>query len=178
MSTVSETRILELFAQIPDGRYAACLDEDLDDYRFFRFATRKSGQYKGSRTIQIQSADSWLMIGYVNRIGLNQFVRLRREIEHFKMVLCTPKESAYLYAEKLGECCRCGISLTDMRSRALKIGPDCEKEWPEFLSYAISRLPDGPQPWERPSESSSLPLHITIPTSTLTRPPSRLGKLL
>lgn len=40
-----------------------------------------------------------------------------------------PKAAAMLYAEHTGHCSKCGILLTDPKSVAAKIGPDCAKAW-------------------------------------------------
>lgn len=132
----------EMFKDTPDGRYAACLNED--DFRFFRFKTLSKGYDKGNRLIQLQASDAWLKVGTVSvdNDQIQYTYRLKQVEDHFETVLANHLEAALLYSDKLGECCRCGRTLTDERSRALGIGPECVKHWPELEALGLTRHPE------------------------------------
>lgn len=49
-------------------------------------------------------------------------------------IIVDPWGAAIRYGQELGQCCRCGKSLTDERSRWYGIGPECEQHWPEIIA--------------------------------------------
>lgn len=48
--------------------------------------------------------------------------------------LTSPWDHARQYATFMGRCARCGAGLIDDRSRWYGIGPECEKNWPEYMN--------------------------------------------
>jgi hypothetical protein len=48
-------------------------------------------------------------------------------------VVADPRGAAATYGRALHQCCVCGKTLTDERSRWYGIGPDCETRWPEII---------------------------------------------
>lgn len=161
--------LLALINEVPDGRYAGCLNEN--DYTFFRIWLRTRGHLRGKRTIQVQSAESWLMGGYIAEPdGLNVGYRLKAVMGQFMAAMCDPFEAQFMYADKLGECARCGIKLTLQRSRELRIGSECEKHWPDFIARVIARQPQLAH-WLGSVSQPSLPLNFS--GQQLLRPPQR-----
>jgi len=95
-------------AQVEDGRYAVQEDGVL---RFFRV---KNGRRPGFVFLDIQASDEWHAIRNVSRI-------------HAVLALIAQDAQAAMirYGHELGECGRCGRTLTDEASRAAGIGPIC-----------------------------------------------------
>lgn len=93
---------------VEDGRYAVEEDGTL---RFFKV---KSGNRPGFVFLDIQASDDWHAIRNVTRI---------RAI--VALIAVDPKAAMIRYGHELGECGRCGRTLTDEASRAAGIGPVC-----------------------------------------------------
>ena len=93
---------------VEDGRYAVEEDGVL---RFFKV---KNGRRPGFVFLDIQASDEWHKISNVTRI--RKIVALIAE---------DPKAAMVRYGHELGECGRCGRTLTDEASRAAGIGPIC-----------------------------------------------------
>lgn len=93
---------------VEDGRYAVEEDGVL---RFFKV---KNGRRAGFVFLDIQASDEWHKISNVTRI--RKIVALIAE---------DPKAAMVRYGHELGECGRCGRTLTDEASRAAGIGPIC-----------------------------------------------------
>ena len=125
--------ILEaMFDMIPDGYFAVELG-DGTPLQFYRVATRKTGVYKGKRTIQTQHAESYIMRAVVPATGGRWLLRAGVSIDHINLVIADHKSAARRYATEIGKCARCNTKLTDERSRHYGIGPECEKSWPWMI---------------------------------------------
>jgi len=98
----------EPVAQVEDGRYAVEEDGVL---RFFKV---KNGRRPGFVFLDIQASDEWHKISNVARI--------RKVVA---LIAQDPKAAMIRYGHELGECGRCGRTLTDEASRAAGIGPVC-----------------------------------------------------
>lgn len=161
--------LLELVNKVPDGRYAGCLNEN--DYSFFRIKKWEKGQNKGKRTIQVQSAESWLPGGYIaDHTGFTIGYRLQAVIGQFTAAMCDHMEARWAYADKLGKCSRCGIKLTLQRSRELHIGSECEKHSKDYIDWVISRQPELAHWLGSPPPVSS---SFNYQGGPLVRPPTR-----
>jgi hypothetical protein len=94
--------------QVADGRYAVEEDGTL---KFFKV---KNGNRPGFVFLDIQASDDWHAI---------------RDLGRIRRVLATIAQDANAamirYGHELGECGRCGRTLTDEASRAAGIGPVC-----------------------------------------------------
>lgn len=95
-------------AEVADGRYAVEEDGVL---KFFKVT---NGRVPGFVFLDVQASDEWHAIRNVTRI--RKIVALIAEDAHAAMVR---------YGHELGECGRCGRTLTDEASRAAGIGPIC-----------------------------------------------------
>jgi hypothetical protein len=95
-------------AEVADGRYAVVEDGTL---KFFRV---KNGNRAGFVFLDIQASDEWHAVRNVTRI---------REV--VALIAQDPQAAMIRYGHELGECGRCGRTLTDEASRAAGIGPVC-----------------------------------------------------
>jgi uncharacterized protein DUF6011 len=95
-------------AEVADGRYAVEEDGVL---KFFKV---KNGNRAGMVFLDVQASDDWHAIRQVARI--RKIVATIAQDPHAAMVR---------YGHELGECGRCGRTLTDEASRAAGIGPIC-----------------------------------------------------
>jgi hypothetical protein len=94
--------------QVPEGRYA--VDTDEGHLGFYRVHVSKSGYV----TVAVMASDTeralltWkVQLGVLRKIALD------------------PKAAAIRYGQEVGVCGRCGRTLTDEKSRAAGVGPDC-----------------------------------------------------
>lgn len=100
------------FTDVPDGYYAVMADAG--HLAFYRVSTWKSGD----RKVQVQASDELHPIkGRAAADGVLAKVRTD-----------TPEVAGKRYADELGNCWRCGRTLTDDTSRALGIGPVCRNK--------------------------------------------------
>lgn len=95
-------------AEVEDGRYAVEEDGVL---KFFKV---KNGNRAGFVFLDIQASDDWHSIRDLGRI--RRIVALIAQDANAAMIR---------YGHELGECGRCGRTLTDEASRAAGIGPVC-----------------------------------------------------
>jgi cell pole-organizing protein PopZ len=95
-------------AEVANGRYAVEEDGVL---KFFKVT---NGKRAGFVFLDVQASDEWHAIRNVARI--RKIVALIAEDAHAAMIR---------YGHELGECGRCGRTLTDEASRAAGIGPIC-----------------------------------------------------
>lgn len=95
-------------AEVADGRYAVEEDGTL---KFFKV---KNGNRPGFVFLDIQASDEWHAIRDLGRI--RRIVALIAQDANAAMIR---------YGHELGECGRCGRTLTDEASRAAGIGPIC-----------------------------------------------------
>jgi hypothetical protein len=93
---------------VEDGRYAVEEDGVL---KFFKV---KNGNRPGFVFLDIQASDEWHAVRNVTRI--HAIVAL---------IAQDPQAAMIRYGHELGECGRCGRTLTDEASRAAGIGPVC-----------------------------------------------------
>jgi hypothetical protein len=103
-----ETRKTAPTAEVADGRYAV---EHEGVLKFFKV---KNGNRPGFVFLDVQASDDWHAIRNVTRI---------REI--VALIAQDPQAAMVRYGHELGECGRCGRTLTDEASRAAGIGPVC-----------------------------------------------------
>lgn len=96
-------------ATVEDGRYAVEEDGTL---KFFKV---KNGRRAGFVFLDIQASDEWHSVRNLGRI--RSVLALIAQDPHAAMVR---------YGHELGECGRCGRTLTDEASRAAGIGPVCQ----------------------------------------------------
>lgn len=94
--------------EVADGRYAVEEDGTL---KFFRV---KNGRKAGFVFLDVQASDDWHPVRNLARI--TSILKLIAVDAHAAMVR---------YGHELGECGRCGKTLTDAASRAAGIGPTC-----------------------------------------------------
>lgn len=112
---------IDYFEDIPDGYYA--LREEGDHIKFFRVSTWKHPYKQEPRPgRKVQSVVGGDKLYPMNRAGGRTILREIRE--------AGVRETAKLYADEIGRCCRCNLSLTDEESRARGMGPTCaSKGW-------------------------------------------------
>jgi hypothetical protein len=94
-------------AEVEDGRYAVELAGGL---RFFKV---KNGRRAGMVFLDVQASDDWHAIRNLGKI---------REV--LALIAADPKAAMVRYGVELGECGRCGRTLTS-EYRKLGIGPIC-----------------------------------------------------
>jgi hypothetical protein len=94
--------------KVEDGRYAVEEDGTL---KFFRVT---NGRKPGYVFLNVQASDEWYPVRNVTRI---------REV--LAIIAKDPKAAMVRYGHELGECGKCGRTLTDEASRAAGIGPIC-----------------------------------------------------
>lgn len=98
------------FPTVPDGYYAVPTEEG--PLGFYRVSTWKTS---GDRKVQVQASDNLFPIkGYKAADAILEKIRN-----------ITAEVAGKRYADELGNCWRCGRTLTDEDSRARGIGPVC-----------------------------------------------------
>lgn len=130
-----------LINSLPDGRYAARMDET-EAMRFFRVKRHTRGRFVGCLQIQTQHSERLM----------NAAIRLRDQRwlfdSHYRytsdkdklldlllLVCADPQTAGFNYAKELGRCRICGKTLTDERSRWYGIGPDCETRYSHLIEW-------------------------------------------
>jgi hypothetical protein len=98
------------FSDVPDGYYAVLTEAG--PLGFYRVSTWKDS---GNRKVQVQASDELHPVK--SRAVADAVLAKVREI--------TPPVAGKTYADHLGNCWRCGRTLTDETSRAMGIGPVC-----------------------------------------------------
>jgi hypothetical protein len=122
---------VQMLTGIPDGRYAVSLSGG-DDLTFIRVSRPKKGRLAGAIKVQTQHSD-------VLKDALNYLPNGRTEVHQAVMVdiilavALNQRQAALTYGRRLNQCCKCGKTLTDERSRHYGIGPECEKHWPQII---------------------------------------------
>lgn len=116
---------------------------DADDLVFLRVSLikpYKSGKrraYQGCVKIQTQHSDD-----LIDRFVIDPNGKYRSESTTMgadtmagilASVVVDPRGAAARYGRAKEQCCVCGKTLTDERSRWYGIGPDCETRWPEII---------------------------------------------
>jgi hypothetical protein len=107
-AAATQTKPTAPVAEVADGRYAVEEDGVL---KFFKV---KNGNRPGFVFLDVQASDDWHAVCNVTRI---------RAI--LALIAVDAKAAMVRYGHELGECGRCGRTLTDAASRAAGIGPIC-----------------------------------------------------
>lgn len=103
----------DLAEPLADKGYYALRDQENPGKIHYYRITRRKGYVK----VQEQASDELWPVDY------------RRALAVVKALLDSGVEAAqHLYADTLEKCYRCGRTLTDETSRALRIGPECRKK--------------------------------------------------
>ena len=124
-----------LFATLPDGRYAIRRDET-EAYTFFRIKSHTKGRLANCRTIQTQHSENLKRVATQYSNGRWYFERGRDWVVDLMLLVCLDhKTAAFNYGQELGSCNICGRELTDERSRFYSIGPDCEQRHQSFIDF-------------------------------------------
>jgi hypothetical protein len=105
------------WTDIPTGYYALVEDAEADIIKFYRV---KHGK------------DQWAGRVFIDACASDDRHPIRNAV-HKKNILTAIREmgvaeSTALYGQKIGNCGRCGRTLTDAESRAYGIGPECRKK--------------------------------------------------
>lgn len=96
---------------LDDGYYAIVIEGKT---HFYRMSTNKT---TNRRKMQEQASDALHYVRWPNALHIQD------------LILAVGVDKAQkLYADELGQCYRCGKTLTDDESRALGIGPTCRKK--------------------------------------------------
>ena len=101
------------FEAVPDGYYAVPTEEG--PLGFYRVSTWKTS---GDRKVQVQASD--------NLFPVKGWKAADSILEKIRNI--TPDVAGKRYADELGNCWRCGRTLTDAESRARGIGTVCVKK--------------------------------------------------
>lgn len=129
---------LAMVEHMREGRYAVevKLENKPTDWVFIRVSRPTRGKMKGSLLLQTQHSDYYKHL-IIKRPGGSIWVAQQGEKIDIAlmMIAADPFTSAINYGRELGCCSRCGRELTDERSRHYSIGPECEKHWPEIITY-------------------------------------------
>lgn len=132
-----------------DGRYAVKLDQS-DPFRFIRISRPKNGKSAGYLKIQSQHAESLAPVASL-RLDLDprkRYLQNASYIPYLRMLVCDSTTAAMDYGRTLQRCSRCGIQLTDDRSRWFAIGPECEKYWPDIIGMVLDKKGPYVPGWE------------------------------
>lgn len=131
----------QLLFGINEGRYAVSTD-DSERFTFVRLSIvrpMKSGKKRAmqdSMKIQTQHGDDLVTRAYVWPGGAYYLFSnwtAQMLVKPLMLIMTDPWGAAMRYGQELGQCCRCGKSLTDERSRYYGIGPECEGRWPAII---------------------------------------------
>jgi DNA-directed RNA polymerase subunit RPC12/RpoP len=138
-----ENQLATMLLGTKDGRYAVKM-HDADPYKFLRLSRPNQGKAKGYLKIQSQHSEHYQSIGLIalDGVGSKRFLYAPSYVPYLRMLVCDPTTAAMDYGREMRRCSRCGIKLTDDRSRWFNIGPECEKYWPEII--AITEDKRGP----------------------------------
>lgn len=97
------------------GRFA--LRDQAGVVKFYRVKLVTGGHYAGRVFVDAQASDDY------------HPVKAPGTLAHvLAEILINVPAAEQLYGKELGQCCRCGRTLTDETSRALGIGPDCRNK--------------------------------------------------
>jgi hypothetical protein len=130
-----------------DGRYAVKMGPD-DPFRFIRLSRPKNGKSKGFLKIQTQHSEALAPAASIRLDGSGRYVQQRDLLPYLRMLVCDPTTAAMDYGRAMRRCSRCGIRLTDDRSRWFSIGPECEKYWPEIIGMVLDKRGPYVPGWE------------------------------
>lgn len=121
---------------IREGRFAVDVGKNgVQKVIFLRISKPTKGQFKNCFKVQTQHSEKLKLA--VTRWPNGRWTVATQYVGDIdlalRMIVVNPLDSAMLYAQELERCARCGVELTDERSRWNCIGPECEKHWPDFL---------------------------------------------
>lgn len=125
------TMVTGMLKGIPDGNYAAQAEEG-DRIDFLRITRPDKGKFKGALKVQSRHSDTLRTDAVLWPSGIWS-VYYSYVVDALLMVVADRRGCMRLFAKELGQCCICGKSLTDERSRHYGIGPECEKDHPEII---------------------------------------------
>lgn len=133
---------MPLIEAIREGRFAVSLD-GTDKLHFVRLSVikpTKSGKFRahvGHIKVQTQHSDDLIDRCRIAPDGqvtkLSHTMSLETVTQLLLTIITDQKAAAIRYGRALQQCCRCGKTLTDDRSRWYGIGPECENHWPEVI---------------------------------------------
>lgn len=146
--TMNETPLipLNMLRMIRFGRYAVP-NNDQTEMIFLRVAETKGKNSilpVGSVKVQTKHAETWqdrLVVkpdGKVYRQD-HSLIKGMKLADILIAVLSDQTTAAMEYAIRKDECARCGVELTDDKSRFFGLGPDCQKDWPHMVGMVIER---------------------------------------
>jgi hypothetical protein len=125
-------RVNMCLGMIRDGRYAVSPD-DVTPLTFVRIVRPKTGNYKGAVKVQTQHGDD-----LVDRLFLwpsgKVTIKAPFIVESLLLIAADLRGASIRYGQEIGQCCICGKSLTDERSRYYGIGPDCETRFGDIIA--------------------------------------------
>lgn len=106
---------------------------------FLRITKPTKGQFKDCFKVQTQHSETLKLAAVRYPSGRwNILTDYKADLDlALRMIVVNPLDAAMLYATELERCARCGVELTDERSRYYCIGPECEKHWPDFLTKVM-----------------------------------------
>lgn len=116
---------------VPEGRYAVRVEEG-SPWTFLRLSRPNRGRYKGTTKVQTQHGPNYDLAWVAWPSGRISVYKYTVE-EAILLTIANYREAARQYGRELGRCSRCGLELTDERSRHYSIGPECEKYWPWMI---------------------------------------------
>lgn len=128
-----------LLEQVTDGRFM--IEDNQGHKRFYRLSRPKTGRRAGHTFLQSQHSEQW-----VNRLVKYPDGNWRKysdgdTLDHFLKILVDPKEAGFAYAKELGQCAKCGKTLTNDKephdSLRWGIGPECVKKDPGWIPWVM-----------------------------------------
>lgn len=144
-STMQQSRIgipVEMLFAIREGRWAVS-PEGTTDLTFLRthvikpYKNGRSRAYQGWMKVQTQHSDDLIDRALISPQGevkmVSHTMNSQRLTELLLTIITDQKAAAIRYGQAKEQCCHCGKTLTDERSRHYGIGPECEKGWPEVI---------------------------------------------
>lgn len=115
MAMEPPVRTVDRFTDVPDGNYAVTTEDGV--LAFYRVTTFKpTDRYPfPNRNVQVRASEALYPIrGWAARDTILEKIRQ-----------ATPTAAGKAYADEIGRCWRCNLTLTDADSRARGMGPTC-----------------------------------------------------
>lgn len=98
-------------AVVPDGRYAIAGEDG--DLRFYR-VTNGTGHWAGRTFVKVMASDAEYPV-----------TKASARTVILQKIAANPREALEAYGKEIGRCGACNRTLTDAKSRARGLGPDC-----------------------------------------------------